>query len=165
MRESTGIPVMSDQSMQSVCADQEVAVIPEDAVEASAGNKERLTDSGTVKSRNRHAESIADHIVIPLPGLGTLELPSEVFDKHLLRTQNSSVKGEQPSPELLDANQLEKRTGIPASWWAAQARERRVPFHKFGRYVRFDITEIFACDVYRRPVVDDSGHSRRRGLR
>lgn len=52
---------------------------------------------------------------LPLPGLGTLELPREVFDKHLLRSQSSPVKDEQPASELLDADQLEKRTGIPVS--------------------------------------------------
>jgi hypothetical protein len=97
---------------------------------------------------------MSERILIPLPGLGTLELPREVFDQHLLRPQMPSVK---PASELVDADELEERTGIPASWWMTQARERRLPFRKIGRYVRFDVAEIMECDAYRRRTLDNSG--------
>jgi hypothetical protein len=102
--------------------------------------------------------TFSERILIPLPGLGTLELPREVFDEHLLRPPMETSNS--PS-ELVDADGLEERTGIPASWWMTQARERRVPFRKLGRYVRFDVAEIMACDAYQRRALDKSETGRR----
>jgi hypothetical protein len=96
---------------------------------------------------------MSERILIPLPGLGTLELPREVFDQHLLKPQTPVSTS--PS-ELLDADQLEEHTGIPAGWWMTQARERRLPFRKLGRYVRFELSEIMSCDAYRRRTVGNS---------
>ncbi|GFE82532.1 hypothetical protein GCM10011487_45320 [Steroidobacter agaridevorans] len=96
---------------------------------------------------------MSERILIPLPGLGTLELPREVFDQHLLKTL---VPAPTLPSELVDADQLEERTGIPASWWMTQARERRVPFRKMGRYVRFELSEIMECDAYRRRALGNS---------
>jgi len=93
-----------------------------------------------------------EHVLIPLPGLGTLSLPREVFEQHLLSPSTTPTV---PSSELVDADELQTRTGIPASCWMAQARERRVPFRKLGRYVRFDVAEIMSCDAYKRRAVDN----------
>lgn len=90
---------------------------------------------------------MSEQILIPLPGLGTLALPREVFEQHLLSPTTTPTMS---SSELVDADELQARTGIPASWWMAQARERRLPFRKMGRYVRFDVAEIMSCDVYKR---------------
>jgi hypothetical protein len=95
---------------------------------------------------------MSERILIPLPGLGTLALPREVFEAHLLKPPTVTVKS--PS-ELVDADELQARTGIPASWWMTQARERRLPFRKMGRYVRFDVAEIMACDAYQRRALGD----------
>jgi hypothetical protein len=95
---------------------------------------------------------MSEDVLIPLPGLGTLALPREVFEQHLLSPSTATPRA--PSPELVDADELQARTGIPASWWMAQARERRVPFRKLGRYVRFDVAEIMSCDAYKRRAVD-----------
>jgi hypothetical protein len=89
---------------------------------------------------------MSEHILIPLPGLGTLALPRDLFEQHLLKP--AEVTGS-PQSELVDADGLQARTGIPASWWMTQARERRVPFRKMGRYVRFDVAEVMACDAYK----------------
>jgi hypothetical protein len=40
------------------------------------------------------------------------------------------------APKLASAEEMEAATGLPASWFASQARERRIPFRKLGRYVR-----------------------------
>jgi hypothetical protein len=100
---------------------------------------------------------VSDVVLIPLPGVGTLELPREVYEQHLVRPAEATPQL-QSAAEILDADQLEARTGVPASWWMTQARERRIPFHKFGRYVRFNLAEVSACDAYRRRVVDVAGH-------
>ena len=99
---------------------------------------------------------MSDRVLIPLPGVGTLELPREVYEQHLVRPAPTAPLRAQEA-EILDADQLEQRTGVPASWWMTQARERRIPFKKFGRYVRFDFAEVAACDAYRRRVIDDTG--------
>ena len=65
-------------------------------------------------------------VIVALPGIGTLKLPKELFDQHLLRENSAESKDASASPELLDAAQLEQRTGIPATWWMSQARERRL---------------------------------------
>lgn len=103
---------------------------------------------------------MSDRVVIPLPGLGTLELPREVFEQHLIRPSESAPTKQ---VELVDADQLEERTRIPASWWMTQARERRIPFRKLGRYVRFDLAEVMECDAYRRRAVDDTGQPIQKG--
>jgi hypothetical protein len=99
---------------------------------------------------------MVDRVVIPLPGMGTLELPRDVFEQHLVRPA-ARITLEDPRTELVDAVQLERRTGVPASWWMSQARERRVPFRKLGRYVRFDLAEVMNCDAYRRRALDSAG--------
>jgi excisionase family DNA binding protein len=50
-----------------------------------------------------------------------------------------------PSPasfELIDAKAAEKLLGVPHTWLLAQARERKIPHHRLGRYVRFDPDEL-----------------------
>src|SRR5262245_46643933 len=106
------------------------------------------------RSRTRRTVSrMSDNVLIPLPGLGTLELPRDVFEQHLVRPADPAPPRAREA-EILDADQLEARTGVPASWWMTQARERRIPFKKFGRYVRFDFLEVSECDAYRRRVIE-----------
>jgi hypothetical protein len=98
--------------------------------------------------------AMSERILIPLPGLGTLELPREVFEQHLVRP--TAPEPASSASELVDADELERRTRIPASWWLTQARERRVPFRKIGRYVRFDVDEVFRCDEFRRKATSQN---------
>lgn len=101
---------------------------------------------------------MTDRVVIPLPGLGTLDLPRDVFELHLVKpVGRAQPESPAEAPSLLTAEAMEERTGIPASWWMTQARERRLPFRKLGRYVRFDPVEVAACEAYRRRAVDDTG--------
>ena len=39
-------------------------------------------------------------------------------------------------------DRLQKARGVPASWLLSQAREKRIPHHKLGHYVRFDIDAL-----------------------
>jgi hypothetical protein len=94
-----------------------------------------------------------DRIVLPLPGIGTLELPADIYEQHLVRATAAVPAARETESELVDAEQLEERTRIPASWWMSQARERRIPFRKFGKYVRFNLEEVLACDAYQRRAV------------
>lgn len=47
----------------------------------------------------------------------------------------------QASP-LIDANQAARLLGVPPTWLLAQARERKIPHQRLGRYVRFDADEL-----------------------
>jgi hypothetical protein len=57
-------------------------------------------------------------------------------------------------PQLLDAEQLEAVTGVPATWWMAAARSRRIPFRRIGRRVRFVLDEIIACERFKCAEID-----------
>jgi excisionase family DNA binding protein len=46
------------------------------------------------------------------------------------------------SSPLVDASEAAKLLGVPATWLQAQARQQRIPHHKLGHYVRFDLDEL-----------------------
>ena len=64
--------------------------------------------------------------------------------------------------EILDSDGMEKRTGIPASWWLENARRGTIPHLRAGKYVRFALTDAITflktCD---RPTVTLSAANRR----
>lgn len=97
---------------------------------------------------------MADHVLVVVPGLGPIALTPDAL--RTARAKGRELLGEEPAafvgtaPVLLDADQLEKRTGIPASWWMSQARERRVPHQRIGRRVRFDLADVMASDAVRK---------------
>lgn len=109
---------------------------------------------------------MADRVFIPLPGIGTLELTREAYEAAL-----RPIAAPQPSdtsPKLLSASEMQAATGVPASWFAAQARERRIPFRKIGRYVRFTLEEVFTHESFQRRAIPPgrlncTGHDDRRG--
>lgn len=43
---------------------------------------------------------------------------------------------------LIDATEAARLLGVPATWLLAQARARKVPHQRLGRYVRFDPDEL-----------------------
>lgn len=53
----------------------------------------------------------------------------------------------------MSAEAMEAATGVPASWYATQARERRIPFRKLGRYVRFDFAEVMGSEAMQRRAI------------
>lgn len=111
----------------------------------------RRAPSGS-SARRMH---MTDLVLIPFPGLGTLAMTREQFDAALSAgsTLSPSAIDSQSSPsteELVDASVLEARTGVPASWWMAQARCGRIPFRKIGRRVRFDAHEVLNSSAFLR---------------
>ena len=46
--------------------------------------------------------------------------------------------------ELIDAKAASRLLGVPHTWLLAQARERRIPHHRLGHYVRFDPEDLRA---------------------
>jgi excisionase family DNA binding protein len=60
------------------------------------------------------------------------------------RDRLKGARGVSATSPLVDANQAAKLLGVPPSWLLAQARERKVPHHKLGHNVRFDLDELIA---------------------
>ncbi len=58
------------------------------------------------------------------------------------RDRLKGARGVSATSPLVDANEAAKLLGVPSSWLLAQARARRVPHHKLGHYVRFDLDEL-----------------------
>jgi excisionase family DNA binding protein len=58
------------------------------------------------------------------------------------RDRLRGARGVSATSPLVDANEAAKLLGVPPSWLLAQARERKVPHHKLGHYVRFDLDEL-----------------------
>jgi hypothetical protein len=46
---------------------------------------------------------------------------------------------------VLDAEGMEAATGIPATWFLEQARQRRIPHIRAGKYVRFRLSEVLSA--------------------
>ena len=50
-----------------------------------------------------------------------------------------------PAPEfarVVDANEAQSWTSVPAAWWLAQARAGKVPHFRLGKYVRLSLIHI-----------------------
>lgn len=63
--------------------------------------------------------------------------------REIMRPAETHVPHPQDDP-IFDADGMEARTGIPASWWLEQARRGEVPHIRAGKYVRFRLNETLA---------------------
>jgi excisionase family DNA binding protein len=45
-------------------------------------------------------------------------------------------------PRLVDISEAAERLGVPIRFMRRLVDERRIPFHKIGRYVRFDPADL-----------------------
>jgi hypothetical protein len=61
--------------------------------------------------------------------------------QELLPVANLSLGGVHEDT-VLDAEGMEGRTGIPASWYLEQARQGKIPHIRAGKYVRFRLGEV-----------------------
>jgi Helix-turn-helix domain len=91
--------------------------------------------------------TIADHGGEPAPSRGA-------------RDRLVKARGVSAASPLVDANAAAKMLEVPPSWLLAQARARKVPHHKLGHYVRFDLDELIAW-VEETRVAPDPRHGRR----
>ncbi len=93
--------------------------------------------------------------LIPVPfGPGYLWLTAEEVARAAARSpvgaslgsQGSAGSGAPPWDEpLLTSQQLADKTGVPDTWWEQAAREKRVPFLRAGKYLRFRLTDVLAA--------------------
>ena len=85
--------------------------------------------------------------LIPVPyGSTFLLLPVAEFRAALARGQSLAgapdMASERAQEPLLTAQELEDKTGIPATWFLDRARQDRLPHYKAGKYKRFKYSEI-----------------------
>jgi hypothetical protein len=93
------------------------------------------------------SERTAD-VVIPF-GNEFLALTREQFEEARRRGRELMPAATQPvttvkRDEILDVEGMEQATGIPASWWAEQARRSAIPHIRAGKYVRFNLAVALA---------------------
>ena len=69
-----------------------------------------------------------------------LERLAEIVAARLLGEQRL----ESDATRMLDARGAADQLGVPATWLLAQARARKVPHRRFGKYVRFDASDVEA---------------------
>jgi predicted DNA-binding transcriptional regulator AlpA len=89
---------------------------------------------------------MSDTVLIPC-GSVWLALSPEQFREALQRGQDLIPEPQQvPETEdrVLDAKGMEALTGIPAGWFLEQARQRKLPHVRAGKYVRFRVAEVLA---------------------
>ena len=87
---------------------------------------------------------MADRVVIPLPGIGTLELDRAVYEAALrpmeaLRGESASV-----STELVTAKALAHQLSLPVSCVYEFAKAGRIPCVRAGKHVRFNPVAVLA---------------------
>lgn len=88
-------------------------------------------------------------VIVPLANGRTLALDLEAFREALERghelAPSESLAGTPTSDEVLDAQGMQERTGIPASWWLEAARRGDVPHIRAGKYRRFVVADALAA--------------------
>ena len=60
------------------------------------------------------------------------------------RAIKKALNGNRHQPELLTPEQLAEKLIVPPSWVYEQSRLGKIPTHKLGRYIRFDLHEVLA---------------------
>lgn len=89
-----------------------------------------------------------DRVVIPI-GNRLISLTRDEFAKALddaeaLDDRAVDVASRAQGRVLLDAEATAQRLSVDPSWLLRGARERRLPFYRLGKYVRFDPEEVIA---------------------
>lgn len=92
---------------------------------------------------------MSDTVLIPFQG-ELLALDRATFDEARQRGRDLMPSPTTLSPtvtlaEILDAEGMQARTGIPASWFLEQARRNAIPHLRAGKYVRFSVADVLAA--------------------
>ena len=105
---------------------------------------------------------MTDRVIIPLPGIGTLELSAEQYAKALrpLQVVAATPPVSASAIDLLSAQEAALRFSLPKSWLLEKARQDVIPHRRIGRYVRFSPAELSAWLAKSHPIaVQSNGHS------
>lgn len=72
----------------------------------------------------------------------TLEQFREARERARTLMPQTTAPGHTPqADQVLDAEGMEKATGIPSTWFLEQARQGAIPHIRAGKYVRFRLNE------------------------
>ena len=83
---------------------------------------------------------MAQRVLIPLPGVGTLALEEETYRRALEEGAKFNPLHEpdtDPNERLLNSQQLADVLQVPVTWIEQQAREGNIPSLPFGRRRRY----------------------------
>jgi hypothetical protein len=105
---------------------------------------------------------MADRVIIPIAGLGTLVLDFEVYQAALQPFVAPSFQVKPDQGLLVDAAKLGELTSTAASWWEAAARNSDCPSIFVGKCRRFSVADCLSwlASVQER---DETGRVRRCG--
>lgn len=91
---------------------------------------------------------MAHHVLIPLPGVGTLALDEETYRRALeegAKFNPPSEPAADPNERLLDSQQLADILQVPVTWIEQQAREGNIPSLPCGRRRRYRRSAVEAA--------------------
>jgi len=107
--------------------------------------------------------TFSDRLVLVPFGENMLAFTLDQFTEALERGRSLA-----PSPQpqvataaesdlIVDADGMQKMTGVPASWFLEQARRGGIPHLRAGKYRRFVVREVLEAIATRRPITVASG--------
>ena len=79
-----------------------------------------------------------------------MSVPSSIFGEAFMAAIQEAVREEiraaasngHKESALLTAEELAEKLRIPVSWVYEQSRQKKIPTHRLGRYIRFDLHEV-----------------------
>lgn len=73
-----------------------------------------------------------------------LESAFEVLLRRIIREELRAANGDKGPDELLSPEELAARLKVPPTWVYEQSRQGKIPTHRVGRYIRFNLAEVLA---------------------
>ena len=89
---------------------------------------------------------MTDRVIIPLPGIGTLDLSRQEYEAALRPIAAPAPIAAAPSQEeLVNAKVLSAALSLPVSCIYEYAKAGRIPSVRVGRHVRFNHAHVLAA--------------------
>jgi excisionase family DNA binding protein len=89
--------------------------------------------------------TVADRVLIPLPGVGTLSLTREAFEAALIAGAPAPAVLAAEEERLLDAGELALALSLPKSCIYERSRTGEFPSVRVGKHVRFKRSAVLAA--------------------
>lgn len=85
---------------------------------------------------------MTDRVIIPLPGIGTLDLSRQEYEAALRPIAAPAPIAAAPSPALVNADAVASALSLPKSCIYEYAKTGRIPSVRAGKHVRFDLAAV-----------------------
>lgn len=72
--------------------------------------------------------------------------------RQAVREELTTLSGQTLAAEFLTPDQLADRLHVPVSWVYEQSRQGKLPTHRLGRYIRFNVEEVIASQKNKKTV-------------